>query len=397
MPQFTLQSGDVEQIIDAGDEGNYTISVEGDSIAISSVGDQRFVGDGITYPQGYFGPLINRRPATPVYAENVGSSAATLTIDNQPTPTSVGTFDPASSGTVTVTDDGSFDTYVHGDDDDGNTLRVQAETLSEAISDPDGLITYSGRALQSQGSVDQIRVDVENFNATDQQTVSVQGDDDDGNTLDVAAETLSQAITDPDGIVTYGDRALQGQGSNDQLRVDLENNNAGTLAVEQQTPVALEDNGGTAISTSNPLSVDASQGGTVTVTDDSSFNIAGTVATEQQTPVGIEDTSGTQADPFDQQDTAQTTASDSGTGSANAATLDLGRLRKAVDIHVDTSGDATLTVEVSEDDGTTWRTFDTVSYTGASQEIEQYETAFRDIRAHLNQNRNEVVVVSRGV
>jgi len=95
--------------------------------------------------------------------------------------------------------------------------------------------------------------------------------------------------------------------------------------------------------------------------------------------------------------TAQISDSDTGTGSSNAAQLALGDLRKAVDVWVDTSGDATLTVEVSEDGGSTWRQIDTQGYTGASSEIEQYETAFADVRAHLNQNRNEVVAVSRGI
>ena len=86
---------------------------------------------------------------------------------------------------------------------------------------------------------------------------------------------------------------------------------------------------------------------------------------------------------------------DSGTGSGNAAELQLGATRSVVDIHVDTSGDATLTVEVSTD-GSTWRRLDTVSYTGASQYIEQYDTAYPHIRAYLNQNRTLVEMAAKG-
>lgn len=110
----------------------------------------------------------------------------------------------------------------------------------------------------------------------------------------------------------------------------------------------------------------------------------------------VTDSAGTQIDPLQQGDATPSTATDSGTGSSNAAKLDLGDLRTNVDIHVDTSGDATLTVEVSKDNST-WRTFDTVSYSGASQEIEQYDTAYQHIRAHLNQNRTLVEMSAKGV
>lgn len=163
---------------------------------------------------------------------------------------------------------------------DGEVEDVNGEQLQTALDGSEyALLTYLARALVSEGH-DELRVAVQD-DSSGTKTVSIEGDDDDGNTLSVAVETLSEAITDPDGLITYLARALQTQGSVDQVRVDLENNNAGTLAVEQQTPVALEDDGGTAISTSNPLSVDAPN----------------TLPVEQQTPVGVEDTSGTQQDP----------------------------------------------------------------------------------------------------
>lgn len=83
-------------------------------------------------------------------------------------------------------------------------------------------------------------------------------------------------------------------------------------------------------------------------------------------------------------------------GSGNAAEIDLGRVSTKVDVFVDTSGDADLTVEVSTD-GSTWRSADTNSYTGSSSDFRQYDFAYQHVRAHLNQNINTVEVVGRGI
>jgi hypothetical protein len=92
------------------------------------------------------------------------------------------------------------------------------------------------------------------------------------------------------------------------------------------------------------------------------------------------------------------TATDSGTGSANAAELDLGADggRTPVDVFADTSGDATLTVEVSKD-GAIWRTYNTYDRTGATARVDPIDTAYRHIRAYLNQNRNQVEISAKGV
>lgn len=90
------------------------------------------------------------------------------------------------------------------------------------------------------------------------------------------------------------------------------------------------------------------------------------------------------------------TDTDDGTGMGNAAKLDLGGHRDNADIHVDTTGDATLTVEVSKNN-TDWRELDTISYSGDSQQIEQYNTQYRYIRAYLNQNRNLVEISAKEV
>ncbi|WP_459194710.1 hypothetical protein [Halosimplex sp. J119] len=123
---------------------------------------------------------------------------------------------------------------------------------------------------------------------------------------------------------------------------------------------------------------------------------AGTLPVEQQTPVALEDTTGTQVDPLDQGDAEVVTATDSGTGSGNAAELDLGALRSAFDVFVDTTGSATLTVQVSTD-GQTWRTFETINYSSDTEMIEQFETSYQHVRAYLDQARNVVEMSAKGV
>lgn len=108
------------------------------------------------------------------------------------------------------------------------------------------------------------------------------------------------------------------------------------------------------------------------------------------------ETSLTSVQPRSVNGTSIKTSQDSGTGAGNAAFVQLGEHRKTVDIHVDTNGSATLTVEVTPD-GNTFRELDTVSYSSATQEIEQYSTAYEGIRAYLNQNRNLVEVSAKGV
>lgn len=80
-----------------------------------------------------------------------------------------------------------------------------------------------------------------------------------------------------------------------------------------------------------------------------------------------------------------------GAGENNAAELDMGALRSIFDVFVDTSGEATLTVEVSSD-GETWRPHDSIDYAGDTDEMEQFDTAFQHVRAYLDQNHTTVEI-----
>lgn len=90
------------------------------------------------------------------------------------------------------------------------------------------------------------------------------------------------------------------------------------------------------------------------------------------------------------------TDTDSGTGAANAASIQLGDVRQRADIHVDTSGSATLTVEASTD-GSTWLEYETLSYSSPTVEVEAFDLAFEYVRAYLNQNRNGITMSAKGI
>jgi hypothetical protein len=96
--------------------------------------------------------------------------------------------------------------------------------------------------------------------------------------------------------------------------------------------------------------------------------------------------------------TASDQRSDTTTGnvSGNAAEIDLGEVRSKVDVFVDVSGAATLTVEVSTD-GSTWRPADTNDYASARTDLRQYDLAYQHVRAYADTNTNIVEVVGRGL
>jgi hypothetical protein len=135
----------------------------------------------------------------------------------------------------------------------------------------------------------------------------------------------AQSAVDVANQIDRIEAALASSGG-DQLRVDLENyngnnlpttleaNNAGTLQVEQQSPVGIEDSTGSQVDPldtgDQPLDVSGAEVDVdiatqtlspLTVTDDGALGIAsysgGALPTEQQTPVGVEDSAGTQVDP----------------------------------------------------------------------------------------------------
>jgi len=83
-------------------------------------------------------------------------------------------------------------------------------------------------------------------------------------------------------------------------------------------------------------------------------------------------------------------------GSANAATVHTPPSPTKVDVYYSATGSAVLTIEVSTD-GTTWREADTVSFTGSNEGFQQYDFAYRHVRAWLSDNTDTVEIVAGGL
>lgn len=96
-----------------------------------------------------------------------------------------------------------------------------------------------------------------------------------------------------------------------------------------------------------------------------------------------------------EQDTDSTTTA----GAANAAQIDLGDVSTKVDVFVDVSGAATLTVEVSPTGafGGEEKQASTTDYGSASTDFQQFDFAYEYVRAYVDANLNDLEVVGRGV
>jgi hypothetical protein len=155
-----------------------------------------------------------------------------------------------------------FRMRLYGEDDAGALAEAQFDTLDASLAGTEvAQLTYLARALDSQG-IDEFVSRVTDSN---------------GAQIDPLTQDVLQSV------------------SADQLRVDLQNNNAGPLATEQQSPVGIEDTTGTLIDLLTQAVLQSVATDQVRV--DIESNNAGTLATEQQSPVGVEDSTGTQVDP----------------------------------------------------------------------------------------------------
>jgi hypothetical protein len=177
----------------------------------------------------------------------------------------------------------------------------------------------------------------------------------------------------------------------------------GSLEIADSNGNTIEepfDVSGAVVNVQEDTALDVS-GSTVTVTDNGSLVIdsanQGTLPVEQQTPVGVEDGSGTQVDPINQSDTSQ--ISDSTTTAGNNVSLNLGDLRESVDVIADVSGSATLTITASTTGNFSGEQHDVLSidYTSSGVNLEQIDFAYQHIRASVDSNLNELEIVSRGI
>jgi len=143
--------------------------------------------------------------------------------------------------------------------------------------------------------------------------------------------------------------------------------------------VRLEDDNNTLIKESNPLPTDvrAWNASTLPIQEDTPLDVS--AATVSQTT----DTS--DAGPY----------ADRVTATGTYAMISPGRHGQPVTIVADTSGTATLTIEVSVDGGANWDAF-TVSIGGA-EGVKKEVSGFGDVRASVDQNLNALALSAKGV
>lgn len=123
---------------------------------------------------------------------------------------------------------------------------------------------------------------------------------------------------------------------------------------------------------------------------------AGTLPVEQQTPVSLEDTTGAAVNPAQDVDGSSTSATTSTTGKSNAAAVSVPDGRTSVTAAWDVSGAATVTVEVSPDGGATWYQEFTTSPSAAEVATHNFTTGFDDVRVYVDANLNNASIGAKG-
>ena len=99
---------------------------------------------------------------------------------------------------------------------------------------------------------------------------------------------------------------------------------------------------------------------------------------------------------FSTEETAGVSASTTTNGEWIA--IDLGDLRRGVDVVATVSGAATLTIELSEDGTFTGEehTARDITYDEAGTNVEQFDFAYQHVRVSVDANLTELEIISRG-
>lgn len=153
----------------------------------------------------------------------------------------------------------------------------------------------------------------------------------------------------------------------------LASNGSDELQVDQQSPISLEDSGGSAIDPATETTL-------ALLAEALESNANDVLQTTPTAPTGIADSSGTQIDPFDAGSIGPLEQS---TGVADPGQIDLGPYIHAVDVFLDLSAvNADWIAEVSQD-GINWRELARVVQadlvTGGA--YFQFDTTFRYARS----------------
>lgn len=263
-----------------------------------------------------------------------------------------------------------------------DSLRVtEASTLgvllAEIGGEPQSAVDVAARidaladALASNAT-DELRVQEASPLDVSGAVVSVQEDA----PLDVSATTVETDVVDRSARTLGKARLMDSGGTlvdpatdstlSSTLSREIAQWSAGTLPVEQQTPIEVGTYSGS------------------------------TLPVEQQTPMGVEDTSGTQVDPAANVNGSSTSASTTATGSGSAAAVSVPNGRTAVTAAWDVSGSATVTVEVSPDGGATWYEEHTASPSSAETATYNFSTGFDDVRVFVDSNLNSASIGAKG-
>lgn len=140
----------------------------------------------------------------------------------------------------------------------------------------------------------------------------------------------------------------------------------------------IEDSGGTLLT---PLSQ-----------SDLPLDVSGaTVSVQESTPLDVSAATVTVSD----SGSSTATAAAAGTGSANAAEINVPNGRSSVEVMYDTSGAAVVTVETSTD-GVTWYSRTSFSPSSATNSATSITTGADYVRAHIDANLNSLEISAKG-
>jgi hypothetical protein len=217
---------------------------------------------------------------------------------------------------------------------------------------------------------------------------------------------LSTARDNVEVVIKADNLAILEAEDNADIRINSPTNSA--IPVRSISSISIppkdDKNGIQRIYLSNPagtgtltiLSGFAGASGSTSTPSDAATDITDRAARELG-KARVEDSAGVLIDPFNPDQVSQ--VSDSTTTATNYATIDLGATRTAVGIVADVSGSATLTIEVSSSGSFAGEehAVDSLSYSSASTNLEQYDFAYQHVRASVNQNLTELEIVGRGI
>jgi len=242
-----------------------------------------------------------------------------------------------SGATVTVTDDGAL-TLAANDGTDIGDVGI------EDISPVTGQATKSGSLPVTLAS-DEDTVNVQEDTALDASAAEIDVDLNSQSLQNVSVDLASDSLANP-------------------IDVDISSASAepldvsgATVPTEQQSPVKVEDSGGTSIDPATEQKLETVRS-LLDKLDDALASVASdTLRTEQQSPVGIEDNAGTQVDPATSSDVQavesavgdESTASQEADSSLSATAIE--RLTALMDALE--SGRATDEIRVSSVKGAT--------------------------------------------